>query len=302
MDKCTFCAGGPVARQFQGRISQVRTQPHRGGELPRCAEMCATKAGQGITPGAAALAKFAAFWGSNNVDHQARICHSTTVAGVANTWGYGAMTNSYNDIHLARAIFLIGGNPAYVRERRRRHRQCRNGRRLAVQSGPVHRPDARRDRHIPAGKALPSQGRPCRLGRLDDRGATRPSRQSGVLHRHHRGHRRSQTRGGGFARERGAAATHGGERSLPDHGACRGRRSGASQPSLAGPDRLCPRGDRHHRRLDGTRLWRAQGGGARRHRPALRARPGGGRGRVPHPHRRRPDARLDILFCATRER
>ena len=56
--------------------------------------------------------KFAAFWGTNNVDHQARICHSTTVAGVANTWGYGAMTNSYNDIHKSRAMFLIGGNPA----------------------------------------------------------------------------------------------------------------------------------------------------------------------------------------------
>ena len=56
--------------------------------------------------------KFYAFWGSNNGDHQARICHSTTVAGVANTWGYGAMTNSYNDIHNSRAIFLIGGNPA----------------------------------------------------------------------------------------------------------------------------------------------------------------------------------------------
>jgi formate dehydrogenase major subunit len=56
--------------------------------------------------------KFIAFWGTNNSDHQARICHSTTVAGVANTWGYGAMTNSYNDIHNSRAIFLIGGNPA----------------------------------------------------------------------------------------------------------------------------------------------------------------------------------------------
>jgi formate dehydrogenase major subunit len=56
--------------------------------------------------------KFAAYWGTNNVDHQARICHSTTVAGVANTWGYGAMTNSYNDIHKSKAIFLIGGNPA----------------------------------------------------------------------------------------------------------------------------------------------------------------------------------------------
>jgi len=56
--------------------------------------------------------KFYAFWGTNNGDHQARICHSTTVAGVANTWGYGAMTNSYNDIHNSRCIFVIGGNPA----------------------------------------------------------------------------------------------------------------------------------------------------------------------------------------------
>ncbi|MBD1549431.1 molybdopterin-dependent oxidoreductase [Roseibium aggregatum] len=56
--------------------------------------------------------KFAAFWGSNNVDHQARICHSSTVAGVANTWGYGAMTNSFNDMHNSRCIITFGGNPA----------------------------------------------------------------------------------------------------------------------------------------------------------------------------------------------
>jgi formate dehydrogenase major subunit len=64
--------------------------------------------------------KFAAYWGTNNVDHQARICHSTTVAGVANTWGYGAMTNSYNDIHKSKAIFIIGGNPAEAHPVRRR--------------------------------------------------------------------------------------------------------------------------------------------------------------------------------------
>ncbi|WP_375262165.1 formate dehydrogenase subunit alpha [Palleronia sp.] len=58
------------------------------------------------------LRKFAAFWGTNNVDHQARICHSTTVAGVANTWGYGAMTNSYNDIQHSKCLVIIGGNPA----------------------------------------------------------------------------------------------------------------------------------------------------------------------------------------------
>jgi formate dehydrogenase major subunit len=56
--------------------------------------------------------KFASFWGSNNCDHQARICHSTTVSGVANTWGYGAMTNSYNDIHNTKCMLFVGSNAA----------------------------------------------------------------------------------------------------------------------------------------------------------------------------------------------
>src|SRR5260370_37520677 len=56
--------------------------------------------------------KFGAFWGTNSVDHQARICHSTTVAGVANTWGYGAMTNSYNDNRNSKTIVFMGSNAA----------------------------------------------------------------------------------------------------------------------------------------------------------------------------------------------
>jgi len=56
--------------------------------------------------------KLAAYWGTNNSDHQARICHSTTVAGVANTWGYGAMTNSYTDIRNSKTLMFLGGNPA----------------------------------------------------------------------------------------------------------------------------------------------------------------------------------------------
>jgi formate dehydrogenase major subunit len=55
------------------------------------------------------LRKFVSYFGSNNCDHQARICHSTTVSGVANTWGYGAMTNSFNDMQ----------NPASRAPRRR---------------------------------------------------------------------------------------------------------------------------------------------------------------------------------------
>src|SRR5690348_11128078 len=56
--------------------------------------------------------KLGAYWGTNNTDHQARICHSTTVTGVANTWGYGAMTNSYNDIRNSKTMIIMGGNPA----------------------------------------------------------------------------------------------------------------------------------------------------------------------------------------------
>ncbi len=58
------------------------------------------------------MRKFVSFWGSNNTDHQARICHSTTVAGVANTWGYGAMTNSYNDMQNSKCALYIGSNAA----------------------------------------------------------------------------------------------------------------------------------------------------------------------------------------------
>ncbi len=58
------------------------------------------------------LRKFVSYWGSNNCDHQARICHSTTVAGVANTWGYGAMTNSYNDMQNSKVAMYIGSNAA----------------------------------------------------------------------------------------------------------------------------------------------------------------------------------------------
>jgi formate dehydrogenase major subunit len=58
------------------------------------------------------LRKWMSLWGSNNCDHQARICHSTTVAGVAQTWGYGAMTNSYNDMQNTKLMLYIGSNAA----------------------------------------------------------------------------------------------------------------------------------------------------------------------------------------------
>ncbi|HZY45842.1 MAG TPA: molybdopterin-dependent oxidoreductase, partial [Anaerolineae bacterium] len=49
--------------------------------------------------------------GTHNVDHCARLCHSSTVAGLAMCYGSGAMSNSMEDIaDNARAIFIIGSN------------------------------------------------------------------------------------------------------------------------------------------------------------------------------------------------
>jgi formate dehydrogenase major subunit len=62
--------------------------------------------------GAYLFRKFVSMFGTNNMDHQARICHSTTVAGIANTWGYGAMTNSYNDEQNSKGILFFGSNAA----------------------------------------------------------------------------------------------------------------------------------------------------------------------------------------------
>ena len=49
--------------------------------------------------------------GTNNVDHCARLCHSSTVAGLAMAMGSGAMSNSMDDIAAhAKAILIIGSN------------------------------------------------------------------------------------------------------------------------------------------------------------------------------------------------
>jgi len=49
-------------------------------------------------------------FGTNNVDHCARLCHASTVAGLARAFGSGAMTNSIEEIRRAPLIFVIGSN------------------------------------------------------------------------------------------------------------------------------------------------------------------------------------------------
>ena len=49
--------------------------------------------------------------GTNNIDHCARLCHSSTVSGLAMSYGSGAMSNTIQDIvEHAESIFIIGSN------------------------------------------------------------------------------------------------------------------------------------------------------------------------------------------------
>lgn len=48
--------------------------------------------------------------GTNNVDHCARLCHASTVAGLAAAFGSGAMTNSIAELEHAKCILITGSN------------------------------------------------------------------------------------------------------------------------------------------------------------------------------------------------
>jgi formate dehydrogenase alpha subunit len=49
--------------------------------------------------------------GTNSIDHCARLCHASTVAGLAESYGSGAMSNSMDDIvEYAKAMLIIGSN------------------------------------------------------------------------------------------------------------------------------------------------------------------------------------------------
>ena len=48
--------------------------------------------------------------GTNNVDHCARLCHASTVAGLAAAFGSGAMTNSIAELEFADCVLVTGSN------------------------------------------------------------------------------------------------------------------------------------------------------------------------------------------------
>jgi formate dehydrogenase major subunit len=72
------------------------------------------------------------------------------VAGVANTWGYGAMTNSYNDMHNSKCMLFIGSNPAEAHPVSLQHifRAKENGSKMVVIDPRFTRTAAHADLHV----------------------------------------------------------------------------------------------------------------------------------------------------------
>ena len=97
------------------------------------------------------IRKFAAYWGTNNVDHQAPHLPFDDGRGrSANTWGYGAMTNSYNDMHNCKAMIFVGSNPAEAHPVAMQHilRAKENGAKMIVCDPALHPHRAHADLHV----------------------------------------------------------------------------------------------------------------------------------------------------------
>ncbi|MFC7068539.1 formate dehydrogenase subunit alpha [Halobaculum lipolyticum] len=58
------------------------------------------------------LQKAARLFGTNNVDNCARLCHASTVAAMADRFGVGATTNSFDDLTETDVFLVVGANPA----------------------------------------------------------------------------------------------------------------------------------------------------------------------------------------------
>lgn len=90
--------------------------------------------------------KLISLLGSMNVEHQARKCHASTVAALASTFGFGAMTNHVIDGKNSKC-FLIVSNPAesHTMEFRWVMKAKENGAKIIVLDPRYHRTAAKAD-------------------------------------------------------------------------------------------------------------------------------------------------------------
>ena len=92
-------------------LDLVASKLQQAGEKSGADSIACLSSAKGTNEENYLMQKFArAVVGTNNVDHCARLCHASTVAGLASSYGSGAMTNSIAEIEDADVILVTGSN------------------------------------------------------------------------------------------------------------------------------------------------------------------------------------------------
>ncbi|SEJ30255.1 formate dehydrogenase major subunit [Propionispira arboris] len=101
-----------IAKRIKATRDKSFTKTHNGVTVNRTEKLAQLGGASHDTDENYLLMKFAKSLGIVNLEHQARICHSSTVGSLAPSFGRGAMTNSIPDVANADVILICGGNPA----------------------------------------------------------------------------------------------------------------------------------------------------------------------------------------------
>ena len=102
-----------IARRIKDQRDQDFMRKNASGaEVNRLESVFHLGSSQVSNEEAAVLHQMVRAFGIVHFDHQARICHSPSVPGLAECFGRGAMTNHYNDIANADAVLIMGSNCA----------------------------------------------------------------------------------------------------------------------------------------------------------------------------------------------
>ncbi|HEY9160362.1 MAG TPA: molybdopterin-dependent oxidoreductase, partial [Desulfomonilia bacterium] len=102
-----------IARKIKKLRDETFTLQNDKGEIVNRTEAIAAIGGAALdNEEVYALTKMNRALGLVYVEHQARLCHSSTVAGLAGCFGRGVMTNHWIDIQHADAVLVLGSNPA----------------------------------------------------------------------------------------------------------------------------------------------------------------------------------------------
>ncbi len=104
---------GQVARRIKDTRDEYFKEKNAAGQVVnRCDEIFHAGSSQMSNEELAVHRQALAAMGVVNIDHQARVCHSSTVPALAQCFGRGAMTNHYIDIKNTDCALIIGSNAA----------------------------------------------------------------------------------------------------------------------------------------------------------------------------------------------